>query len=1085
MQWLYRHDKSFRYPYDDNLAALLNEASFRDNVPAAVYTKADLIRRTGNIAVHSRKRIPEQSALGAAIELRHILYWLARTYTKGDPSAIPSKFDEALLPPPAADVVKQSAAQLQALAEQLRERDKALRKYQEENEALKAQLATIQVETAQRKAANKAIPIPHDYSEAETREKLIDVMLQEAGWEPHGPNVEEYPIVGMPFGSGKGKVDYVLWGNDGLPLGLVEAKRTSKDPYEGKQQAKLYADCLEQMHGQRPIIFYSNGYKTWLWDDQRYPERQVEGFFTKDELALLIQRRTEAQLLSSLAVDQAIVNRYYQEEAIRRMTEHFRQNFRKGLLVMATGTGKTRVAIALVDLLMRAGWVKRVLFLADRSALVRQAVKAFKAHLPSSSPVNLTESSGKEQGPTARVVVSTYHTMMNLIDTTDEFGNRLFSVGHFDLVIIDEAHRSVYQKFGAIFSYFDSLLVGLTATPKDEVDRNTYRLFELEDGVPTYAYHLDEAVPDGYLVPYRTEDVSTKFIRHGIKKYEDLTEEEIEEWDRLDWGDSEEVPDRVEPADLNTWLFNENTVDQVLHALMEQGLKVAGGDRLGKTIIFAKNHKHAVFIERRFNAHFPHFSGEFARVIDNRVNFAQDLIDKFGKPESEPHIAISVDMLDTGIDVPEVVNLLFFKVVRSKTKFFQMIGRGTRLCPDLFGPGQDKEYFLIFDACQNFEFFNQKPEGVKTSQPEPLGQTLFKKRLALLEQTRQLARNNPELANLASSLADGLHAQVASMNVDNFIVRPQRQHVEPFQNRLRWDNLSRTDAAQLAHYVSGLPTQLPEEDETIKRFDHLILQLQLAKLEGAATFTTLRDKVIEFAANLETKSNIPKVNYQLAFIQEIQTEDFWERITLPLLEEIRLRLRDLMVHADKSRRVELYTAFRDERGEYRVAPTVDHAPSGVNIHQYKKKVEQFLREQEDYWVIQKIRWAIPLDAYDLKALEDFFYGAEPVGGREQFVQVYGEPENLAAFIRSLVGLDHKAAKEKFATFLNGDSYTADQIRFVNYIIDHLSANGMIDPELLYRQPFTAVHDQGPDGLFGDEEANELFTVIQAVNVVVR
>jgi type I restriction enzyme R subunit len=979
VQWLYQHDKSFRYPYDDNLAALLNESSFREHVPPAVYTKADLIRRTGNIAVHSRKAIPAQSALGAAIELRHVLYWLARTYTKGDPSAIPTKFDEALLPPPAAHVVQQSTAQLQDLDDKLKEQDKSLRQALKENEALKAQLAAAQVQTQIRKAANQAIPDTHDYSEAETRQKIIDLMLREAGWDPHGRDVCEYPVVGMPFASGKGKVDYVLWGDDGLPLGLVEAKRTSTDPYKGKQQAKLYADCLEQMHGQRPIIFYTNGYKTWLWDDRRYPERPVQGFFTKDELALLIQRRTLAQPLADVPVNQAIVNRYYQEAAIRHMTEHFGRNFRKGLLVMATGTGKTRVAIALVDLLMRAGWVKRVLFLADRSALVRQAAKAFKAHLPSSSPVNLTESTGKEQAPAARVVVSTYHTMMNLIDTAQDNGQRLFSVGHFDLVIIDEAHRSVYQKFGAIFNYFDSLLVGLTATPKDEVDRNTYRLFELEDGVPTYAYHLTEAVPDGYLVPYRSGDVSTKFIRQGISKYEDLSEEEKEEWDMLEWGDSDDIPDKVDAAALNAWLFNENTVDRVLQSLMEHGLKVAGGDRLGKTIIFAKNHKHAVFIEQRFNAHYPHYDGNFARVIDHELNFAQDVIDKFSMPDSEPHIAISVDMLDTGIDVPEVVNLLFFKVVRSKTKFFQMIGRGTRLCPDLFGPGQDKEYFLILDACQNFEFFNQHPEGVKTSQPEPLGQMLFKKRLTLLEQMRRLVRHDPALADLARSLADALHAHVASMKVDNFIVRPQRQYVEPFQERGRWDHLSRTDAAQLAQYVSGLPTQLPEDEETAKRFDHLILQLQLAHLDGGNSFFALRDRVIETAVNLETKTGIPRVYAQLAFIQDVQTEAFWEGITLPLLEEIRLRLRDLVIHADKSRRVELYTTFRDEGSPMRESGG-SYETSGVNMVQYRKKVEQFLREHEDYWVIQKIRRAIPLDAYDLAALEEFFYKAEPVGG---------------------------------------------------------------------------------------------------------
>ncbi len=1083
VQWLYAHDRSFHTPYDDKLAALLHEPSFRKNVPNAIYTKAQLLRKVGNIAVHSRKQIPTQSALGAAVELRHILYWLARTYTQADLSSIPDLFDGKLLPPPAADVVQQSTAQLQKQDEELKARDEALLKQQRENEALKKQLAAMQTKIAVQKAVNEAIPDTHNYSEAETRQRYIDVSLREAGWDPQGHNVPEYEVTGMPFGSGIGKVDYVLWGDDGLPLGLVEAKRTSVDPNQGKQQALLYANCLETMHGQRPIIFYSNGNTTYIWDDQRYPPRQVQGFYTKDQIMLLIQRRQSAKALAEMPINQAIVNRPYQYEAIRQMTSHFNDDHRKGLMVMATGSGKTRVTIALIDLLMRANWVKRVLFLADRSALVRQAAGAFKTHLPTSNPLNLLESGGKEQAPAARVVISTYHTMMNLIDEAKDDGQKLFSVGHFDLVIIDEAHRSVYQKFGAIFSYFDSLLVGLTATPKDEVDRNTYQLFDLEDGVPTFSYGLEEAIEDKFLVPYRAYELPTKFIQQGIK-YDELSDDEKVEWELLDWGDSEEIPDAVNAGAINAWLFNEDTVDRILKTVMEHGLKVAGGDRLGKTIIFAKNHKHALFIEERFNVHYPNYKGTFARVIDNYVNYAQSLIEDFSNFTKEPHIAISVDMLDTGIDVPEVVNLLFFKVVRSKTKFFQMIGRGTRLRLDLFGPGDDKTQFLIFDACLNFEFFSQNPEGAQSSQVQPLSQSIFKKRLTLLEETRRLSKNNPELALLTTDLTDALHGYVAAMNTDNFIVRPQREHVEPFQSRQRWDTLSRTDAAQLAHYVSGLPSTLPNEEETAKRFDLMVLDLQLAYLEGATRFNTLRDKIIDIAENLETKTAIPKVNVQLVFIHEIQTETFWEGITLPLMEEIRKRLRDLVIHTDKTKRKEIYTTFKDEGGVVKEVAQTPYTTTGVNVAQYKKKVQQFIRDHEDYWAIQKIRYGIPLESKDLKALESFFYQAEEVGGQEQFVQIYGQQENLAAFIRSLAGLDRGKAKERFAQFLDGSTYTADQIRFVNYIIDHLTANGTIDPELLYGQPYTDIHYKGLNGVFPDAQAQALLGVVQAVNVVV-
>ena len=481
------------------------------------------------------------------------------------------------------------------------------------------------------------------------------------------------------------------------------------------------------MTGRRPVIFYTNGYETWLWDDAAgYPPRQVEGFFTADELELMVQRRTSRLPLADAAIDKTIVERHYQHRAIRAVGEAFTAKQRDALLVMATGSGKTRIVIALVDQLMRAGWVKRVLFLADRTALVNQAANAFKTHLPNATTVNLVT----EKNADGRVYVSTYPTMMNLINDTDG-GQRLFGPGYFDLVVIDEAHRSVYQKYRAIFSWFDSLLVGLTATPKDEVDRNTYTLFNLEDGVPTDAYSLDEAVAEGYLVPPVAVSVPTKFLREGIR-YDDLSEEEKDDWDSLEWDEDGDVPDAVTAEELNRFLFNADTVDKVLATLMRDGHKVAGGDRLGKTIIFAKNQKHAEFIEQRFNLNYPEYAGHFARVITHSVTYAQSLIDDFSIKDKAPHIAISVDMLDTGIDVPEVVNLVFFKLVRAKSKFWQMIGRGTRLCPDLYGPGEDKKNFYVFDFCSNLEYFSQDLPDSDGSVQKSLAERLFEARLGLV-----------------------------------------------------------------------------------------------------------------------------------------------------------------------------------------------------------------------------------------------------------------------------------------------------------------------------------------------------------------
>ena len=459
----------------------------------------------------------------------------------------------------------------------------------------------------------------------------------------------------------------------------------------------------------------------------RYPPRQIGGFYKRDELELIVQRRTGRKKLGSEAINRKIVGRPYQHRAIRNVARSFEQDGeRKALLVMATGSGKTRTVIALVDLLMRASWVKRVLFLADRIALVNQAAGAFKAHLPDSAPVNLVT----ERTSEGRMFISTYATMMNLIDGKQE-GRAKFGPGHFDLIVIDEAHRSVYQRFRAIFEYFDSFLVGLTATPKDEIDKNTYSLFDLEDGVPTDAYSLDEAVADGWLVPPKAISVPLKIVRSGLR-YDDLSDEEKDQWDMLEWGE-DEIPDSVEAAEVNKRLFNEDTVDRVIAHLMQNGLKVEGGDRLGKTIIFAKNQDHAYFIEKRFNIAYPALAGHFARVITYKTGaYAQTLIDDFSNKTKDPHIAISVDMLDTGIDVPEVVNLVFFKQVRSKTKFWQMMGRGTRLCKDLFGPGRHKEFFRVFDYCQNLEFFGANPELKEASAAKSLSERLFAARIDLV-----------------------------------------------------------------------------------------------------------------------------------------------------------------------------------------------------------------------------------------------------------------------------------------------------------------------------------------------------------------
>ncbi|HUG23260.1 DEAD/DEAH box helicase family protein [Piscinibacter sp.] len=1086
--WAYKHDAALKLPYQDNLSALIHEPSFKQTAGEAVFGKARVIVTLGNRAVHSHRPVPEEDALAAVRELFHFAYWFARTYGRAGRPAPGLAFDAAAVPRPAA-AAQQTAEQLRALEERLHERDEKLTALLADKGVLDEELKRLRAEVAKAKQAAAAQPDTHDYSEAETRDYFIDLLLKEAGWPLDQPRDREFEVSGMPNAQGKGFLDYVLWGDDGKPLALVEAKRTRRDARAGQQQAKLYADCLERQFGQRPIVFYSNGYEHWIWDDTRYPPRRVQGFYKKAELELLVQRRATQRPLAAAPVSATIVERHYQTRAIRRIAEAFeRDHDRKALLVMATGAGKTRTVIALADLLMRCNWAKRVLFLADRVALVNQAVNAFKHFLPDASPVNLVSDKHAE----GRVYVSTYPTMMGLIDEAAD-GQRRFGVGHFDLVVIDEAHRSVFQKYRAIFDYFDSLLVGLTATPKDEVDRNTYSLFDLEDGVPTDAYSLQEAVNDGFLVPARAVSVPLRFQREGIK-YDQLSEDDKDQWDALEWDDEGNVPDRVEAEAVNKWLFNKDTVDKVLEHLMTRGLAVAGGDRLGKTIVFAKNQAHAEFIAERFDANYPHLKGEFARVITFKTEYAQSLIDAFSGKEKAPHIAISVDMLDTGIDVPEVVNLVFFKLVRSKTKFWQMLGRGTRLCPDLFGPGQHKSEFFVFDYCQNLEYFSQDMPGTEGAAGASLGKRLFDERLELIgeldgrlevstglavEEPRMVPPGHPESdAEVRAQTAALLHRQVVAMNLDNFVVRPHRRVVEKYAKPESWTKLPADARAELSHEVAGLPTELDPENEEAKRFDLLALRLQLTLLRHEPGFEGLRDRVREIAALLEEKDAIPMVRAQMPLIQEVQTDEWWQDVTVPMLETMRRRLRGLVQFIDKRQRKPVYTDFEDLIGD-ETAVMLPGFSVGTNEAKFRSKAQAFLRQHLDHVAIAKLYRNRPLTAADIAELERMLIESG-IGAPEEIGRASKEAHGLGLFVRSLVGLDRGAAKDAMAGFIVGKALSANQLEFINLVVDHLTAHGVMDPAQLYESPFTDIAARGPDELFEPAQVDELVSRLEAV-----
>ena len=1097
--WMYQYDKTLIEPYEPSLFNLLDTPEFLKLVPEHVRIKMDVLRRSGNNAAHAKSKIifDTATAIKTMQELFLVCVWFERTYGSAlKDRSNPRLFKVDSIPPSRVSAAAVDAVQLlkqhQEKEAEFAKKHAELKQLQHElnnyatdlqnreqcliNVDLEREKALAQVEAT--KAANALVIDNTDYREAETRQYRIDLLLHEASWSL-GKNAKvEVPVEGMPNQQNEGFVDYVLYGENGKPLAVVEAKRTSASPEFGKQQAKLYADCLEKMTGQRPIIFYTNGHKIHLWDDQVRPPRLVRGFYNQAELQRLIERRHNTVSISSIQPNPAIVERDYQIRAIKALQDTFEKNNRSGLLIMATGTGKTRTAVALVDVLMKANVVQKVLFLADRTSLVNQATnQGFKAHLPQVASVNLVTTKNQN----GRVYLSTYQTMMNLINQRNDDGTLKFGVGMFDLIIVDEAHRSVYQKYGEIFKYFDAMLVGLTATPRDEVDFNTYKLFGLHDEVPTDYYPMDEAIAQGYLVPPKAFSVPLKIMREGVK-YQELSEQEKEHWEGLDWGD-EATPDEVRSSDINKKLLNQETVDLMLKHLMENGIKVEGGDRLGKTIIFAVNQKHAEFIGERFDANYPEYKGKFARVITHSTNYAQTLIDDFSKKDlPEPQIAISVDMLDTGIDVPEILNLVFFKAVRSKVKFIQMIGRGTRLCKDLFYPGKDKEEFYIFDYCGNFEYFEENAEGAKSQMVEPLSQRLFNERLGLLAFINQAGDLNSETQAFAHEIRATLMADVKTLNEKNFLVRGEWEHVEYFKKADSWNKLDDEKIGHLKDHISKLPMVQASEPLQSKLFDLLCYKMQMALLNNDTKgFESLKIRTVEIASQLESKSNIPAVAIHIVLIQELLEEVYWEDITVVMIESIRKKLRALVPLIEKNSSTVVYSLLQDEMG---IATPV-HLPdfgTGVDIHQYRKKVESFIKANESHLTIAKLKSGMQLTQTDLEELERFVFESEIVEGKERFEACYGEQHSLVKFIRSLIGMDPQAVSSAFSKYLVASNYNITQIRFIKMIIEQLTKNGALEVGQLYEPPFNGVHYKGIDGIFKGGDADEVVSIVKNLSV---
>ncbi len=1046
IKWMYSVDKDLEMPYDDRLASLMDNADFRDIIGEDLWQRMKLIRVWGNNVAHGGTKKLTMDVAKLCVENLYIFMdFVACCYGKNYEE---KPFDKSLLENQGEDV-------------DYKQKELDFEKLIAENKALKDELTARRTEQQQ-----TYVPKPLDLSEYKTRKIYIDTMLTEAGWTEGENWINEVELPGMPNKSEEGYADYVLYDDTHKPLAVIEAKRTCVDVSKGRHQAKLYADILENQYGRRPVIFLTNGFDTRIEDGQ-YPERKVAGIYSKRDLEKMFNLRRMRTSLKNVMVDKNIAGRYYQEGAIKAVCDSFdSKNRRKALLVMATGSGKTRTAIALCKVLLEHGWIKNILFLADRTSLVTQAKRAFVNLLPDLSVTNLCE---EKDNFSAHCVFSTYQTIYNCIDDVKDEEGKLFTIGHFDLLICDEAHRSIYNKYKDIFNYFDAPLVGLTATPKDEIDKNTYEIFELESGVPTYGYELSQAVKDDFLVDYISVESRLKFIEQGIT-YEDLTDAEKEEYENKFIDDNGEVPDKISSSALNEWVFNRDTIRQVLNVVMTDGIKIDYGAKIGKTIIFAKNHNHAEKILEVFNSEYPHLNG-FAKVIDNKINYAQSLIDEFSDSKKLPQIAISVDMLDTGIDVPEVVNLVFFKKVMSKAKFWQMIGRGTRKCKKLID-GEDKTKFYIFDFCGNFEFFRMN-KGKTTANQIALPGAIFNLKAQLVFKLQDINYQTDELTEFRKTLVCDMANKVRELNRDNFAVKQHLKYVELYANEENYSALTYEDTLLMRDELA--PLILSDSDEaSAVRFDALVYGIEVAYLAGKG-YGRHKSDLLKRVSAISTVGNINEIAVKKDLINSILHTDYLERCGINDFEYIRKELRNLMkyipVHTDR-----YDTDFVDDilATEWRGSELEND-----DLKNYRAKAEYYVRAHQDNNAIAKLKGNVPLTKTDVCELEKILWSE--IGTKDEYTAEYGE-KPLGEFVREIVGLDMGAAKEAFAEFLDGTNLDAKQIYFVNQIVEYIVHNGLMkDLSVLQDTPFT---DRGSVAeIFADISVwTRIRKIIEQINV---
>ena len=1056
-------------PDQPTFVDLLKNPAFSAITPKVVLDKLHTLRIHGNKAAHG-EQIKPRSALWLLKEAHDLARWLYVRYGDVKAKDIPAFRQPS---PPQGEQAHERRQVLEKLAAQEVQMESLLQELETTRQkATAAEQEAGELEALAAKAATTANEL--EFDEATTRTRLIDSLLASSGWdvaagedstEEVGKEVE---VGDQPTDSGVGYADYVLWDDNGNPLAVIEAKKTSVDPERGRHQAKLYADGLEKAHGHRPVIFYTSGFDIWIWDDaQGFPPRKLYGFYSKDSLQHLANyQRAARKPLDTIEINDAIIDRLYQIEAIKRVSERFANKHRKALIVQATGTGKTRVAIALTDLLIRAGWVKRVLFICDRRELRKQAKNAFNDFL--SEPIRIITSRVKSNA-SERIFLATYPAMQKVFQS--------FDPGFFDLIIADESHRSIYNVYGDIFHYFDCHQMGLTATPVDFVTRSTFRLFDCEGQLPTANYDLEQAVNDGYVTPFEVFEHTTQFLREGIN-FDTLTKEQIEQLEKQgeDLAQYDFSSEQVDKA-----IYNKDTNRAILRNLMGNGLRDETGQLPGKSIIFARNHQHAILLRQLFDDMYPQYGGRFCQVIDNYDPRAEQLIDDF-KGEGTNNdltIAISVDMLDTGIDIPELLNLAFAKPVKSPVKFWQMIGRGTRLCSDLFGPGQDKSVFRIFDHWGNFERFETDYRPADPVQGKSLMQIVFEERLTLAETALQKSK-----IAVFEKVIDLIAADIEALPEESIAVREKWKEKRTLSQQGTLRIFAPATVARLRQEIAPLMQWRNIRGRSdAHALDLLIARMQNAVLRGSGQLVDLKIELMDRLAALQMHLN--PVREKAEVIKRAKSDEFWNGVTVQALEEIRLPLHEIMHHRQhgggRALPPKIVDITEDTSGlQYNRRPA---SLKSVDMKAYKRIIEAELKKHfKTNPTLKKIRAGGSVSESDLEALVSLILTQSPNTSREVLAEFFSATaEPLQFEIRTIIGMDPNAVEAKFSDFARKHpKLTAKQTCFLALLQNHIARYGSITVERLYDAPFTVVDADGLDGVFEDEnEVNDLLEIVRA------